>query len=197
VCSNYLCNLRPGEQVMVTGPSGKRFLLPVGADDHDYLFLATGTGIAPFRGMLLELLDSRRGPCSSRIHLVMGSPYTTDLLYDDMFRRLESQHGNFRYHTAISREPRPPRASGIYCHHLIEEELDVFGPLLESPRTLVYICGLEGMQIGLYQVLARHGLDGAYMRIAPELQGTDPAAWTPERIKRFIRPSARCMVEVY
>ena len=50
VCSNYLCDLQAGDTVNITGPIGHRFLLPETADDHDFLFLATGTGIAPFRG---------------------------------------------------------------------------------------------------------------------------------------------------
>ena len=41
VCSNYVCDLKVGDTVQVTGPSGKRFLLPVEHDDHDYIFMAT------------------------------------------------------------------------------------------------------------------------------------------------------------
>ncbi|NIN58455.1 MAG: hypothetical protein GTN56_01255, partial [Xanthomonadales bacterium] len=95
-CSNYLCDLKAGDEVRLTGPNGKRFLLPADPDAHDYLLLATGTGIAPFRGMVLELLTRAQGPCRSRIDLVMGAPYTTDLLYDDLFRRLADEHDNFR-----------------------------------------------------------------------------------------------------
>ncbi|MFG0275858.1 MAG: hypothetical protein ACF8QF_12470, partial [Phycisphaerales bacterium] len=58
VASNYLCNLHEGDEVRVTGPNGKRFLLPEKPGEHDYLFIATGTGIAPFRGMVAELLDA-------------------------------------------------------------------------------------------------------------------------------------------
>jgi len=102
VCSNYLCDLRLGAEVKVTGPNGKRFLLPIDPNEHDYFFLATGTGIAPFRGMLMELLSGPKPPCTSQIHLVMGSPYTTDLLYDDLFRKLQAEHRNFHYHVAIA-----------------------------------------------------------------------------------------------
>ena len=35
--------------------------------------IGLGTGIAPFRGMVLELLTGADGPCPSRIDLVMGS----------------------------------------------------------------------------------------------------------------------------
>ena len=197
VCSNYLCDLQPGDEVMVTGPAGKRFLLPVNPADHDFLLIATGTGIAPFRGMAMELLENPDGPCPSRIHLMMGTPYTTDLLYDDLFRRLQDEHDNFTYHTAISREPRPGSRRGIYVDALLDERMDVFGELLQSPRTLLYLCGLLGMEAGIYRVMARHGLADGFIKLGEELAGVDPAEWAGKQIKRHIRATPRCMVEVY
>jgi len=197
VCSNYLCDIKLGAEVKVTGPNGKRFLLPVNPHDHDFLFIATGTGIAPFRGMAMELLANPRGKCNSQIHLVMGSPYTSDLMYDDLFRKLAKDHPNFHYHTAISREVRSDGRKGLYVDKLVDEQMSCFGPLLQSPRTLVYICGLLGMQTGLFRVFARHGVGDQYMSIKSELAGVDPKVWPEDKIKRFIRPTRRCMVEVY
>ena len=86
----------------------------------------------------------------------MGAPYTGDLLYDDLFTDLASKHDNFHYHTAISRERRPDGSRGCYIHQLVDEQIAQFGPILENPRTVLYICGLAGMQIGLYQAMAHH-----------------------------------------
>ncbi|MGA1044577.1 MAG: hypothetical protein ACO3ZY_05165 [Phycisphaerales bacterium] len=196
-CSNYLCDLRPGEEVMVTGPSGKRFLLPLDPSKHDYLFLATGTGIAPFRGMALELLRHPKGPCGSRIEFVMGSPYTSDLLYDDLMRELAAEHANFAYHPVVSRERREDGGRGEYVHQYLERRLDRFGEMLANPRTLIYICGLAGMQSGVFSLLGRHGFADGYLRVAEELAGIDPKDWTPEQIHRRVRHAPRCMVEVY
>lgn len=196
-CSNYLCDLRPGDEVMVTGPSGKRFLLPEDPSKHDYLFLATGTGIAPFRGMALELLRHPRGACGSRIEFVMGSPYTTDLLYDDLMRELAAEHANFAYHPVISRERREDGGRGEYVHQFLERRLDRFGSMLESSRTLIYICGLSGMQSGVFSLLGRHGFADRYLRVAEELAAVDPKDWTAEQIQRRVRHGHRCMVEVY
>ena len=195
VCSNYMCDLRPGDEVKVTGPNGKRFLLPVSRDDHDYIFFATGTGIAPFRGMAMELLE--RNPSSSQIHVVMGTPYTTDLIYDDLFTRLSAEHENFHYHTAISRETRPDGRRGQYVHHLLDEQIETFGPLLKNPRTLMYICGLAGMQSGLFQVMAQHGVADGYFSLKDKLAEIDPADWDLSQVRRGVRVSDRCMVEVY
>ncbi|MCH7796852.1 MAG: hypothetical protein IID28_00210 [Planctomycetes bacterium] len=197
VCSNFLCDLQPGDEVQVTGPAGKRFLLPVNPADHDFVFIATGTGIAPFRGMAMELLEHPDGPCPSRIHLLMGSPYTSDLLYDDLFRRLAREHENFSYHTAISREPHGASTRGIYVPALIDEQLETFRPLLESPRTLLYMCGLLGMDAGVYRTLLENNLAGQYIRVDDELQAIDPKQWTGKQIKRHVHTTARCMVEVY
>ena len=197
-CSNYVCDLRPGDEVRVTGPAGKRFLLPAEPERHDYLFLATGTGIAPFRGMALELLRGPGGPVSSRVEVVMGSPYTSDLLYDDLFTDLDSQHGNFAYHPVISRERRPDGGRGEYVHDHLERRLDErFREMLENPRTLVYMCGLAGMQIGVFRMLGRHGLHQAYLKLHERIADVDPADWTDEQIKRRVRHGPRCMLEVY
>ncbi|MBT8486363.1 MAG: hypothetical protein HKO59_07720 [Phycisphaerales bacterium] len=199
VCSNYLCDLREGDEVPVTGPAGKSFLLPADPEQHDYLFVATGTGIAPFRGMAMELLDGPGGPVSSQIHLVMGAPYRGDLLYDDLFRDYAERHENFHYHTAISREPRGGSSRGIYVDGLIDEMMDgTFRSFLQSPRTLVYVCGLAGMQIGLFQVLARQGVGDGYLSIKDDdLAAMDPADWPRDKIKRYVRSTKRCMLEVY
>lgn len=206
VCSNYLCDLREGDPVQLSGPAGKRFLLPIDHDAHDYLFLATGTGIAPFRGFMKDLLEgppagsparARWKPCSRSIHLVMGSPYTSDLLYDDLFAGLAARHSNFTYHPVISRERRADGGRGEYAHQYIERRLDLFGEVLRRPTTLIYICGLAGMQVGLFQLLGRHALDHGYLTRDEQIADIPPAEWTEEQIKRRVRPTHRCMLEVY
>jgi ferredoxin--NADP+ reductase len=206
VCSNHLCDLAPGDPVQVTGPAGKRFLLPVDPSQHDFLFLATGTGIAPFRGMLMELLA---GPpegspwratwkrCSSRIELLMGSPYTSDLLYDEQLQDLAKANPNFHYHPVISRERRADGGRGEYVHQFLERRLADFEPMLRSPRTLIYVCGLAGMQIGLFRLLAAKGHAAQYLTIDESIRDTPPDQWSDEQIKRRVRHTHRCMIEVY
>ncbi len=212
LCSNWLCDRKAGDAIDVSGPNGKRFLLPEDPSKHDYLFLATGTGIAPFRGFLMELLvgppaDSPAAAtwrrCESRIELVMGSPYTSDLLYDDLLRDLAAKHPNFRYHPVISRELRADGngglAKGEYVHHFMHRQLEKqtgVMDLLHSPRTLMYMCGLAGMQVGVFELLARHGI-GGFTKVGDELAGKPVPEWTAEDIKRRVRPTHRCMLEVY
>ncbi len=207
VCSNWLCDRSIGNEIPVSGPNGKRFVLPIDHSAHDYIFMATGTGIAPFRGMIHELLVGPPvgspaharwlGPCTSKIHLVMGAPYRTDLLYDDFFRTLAEKYPQFHYHPVISREPLPQPGHGPHTHHYVETRLNFFKPLLESNRTLIYACGLAGMQIGIFKALAIAGLGGPFLTVHEEIAAIPPTQWTTEQIKRRVRPTHRCMLEVY
>lgn len=197
VCSNYLCDLRAGDDVQITGPNGKRFLLPVDPQSHDYLLLATGTGIAPFRGMILELLDGPDGPTSSRIDLIMGTPYTTDLLYDELFRQLAEKHSNFHYHTAISRELQTTGARGLYVDGLIDQRIEYFADFIANPRTIVYVCGLDGMRYGLFRTLIKHDLATDYLTVDVSLQSRPMSEWSDRDLKKGVKPTNRCLLEVY
>jgi ferredoxin--NADP+ reductase len=196
VASNYLCDLGVGDEVRVTGPVGKRFLLPEDPGAHDYLFVATGTGIAPFRGMLKELLASGG---DSRMTLVMGAPYATDLLYHDELRRLDEQHERFTYLTAISRERQADGHGPMYVGDRIRESWDALGPQLIGDRCLVYVCGVAGMEVGLFRSLADRlrgpGLE-PYLR-ADEAVLRDVDGWNRKMMGREVRWTERVMVEVY
>ena len=61
----------------------------------------------------------------------------------------------------------------------------------------MYLCGLAGMQIGVFQLLAKLGLGTPYLKVKDELADVLPDDWTSQQIKRFVRPTHRCMLEVY
>lgn len=194
VCSNYLCDLNVGDEVLVSGPAGKRFLLPEQPEDHDYVFIATGTGIAPFYGMVRELLRGSADTCASRIHLVMGTPYSTDLLYDDYFRALADSCEQFHYHPVISRSDIRREYVDRYIDRCMDE---TFQAVFSDPRTLMYMCGLEGMESGMYRMLARHGLSEGFVEVKEPLTLKGHADWDSKLMKRHVKGGPRSFVEVY
>ncbi len=203
VASNFLCDAQVGDAVPVSGPNGKRFVLPAAPGEHDYLFIATGTGIAPFRGMVIDLLEAG---VKSNVTLVMGSPYATDLLYDGFFRELAARHANFTYLTAISREKQADGGEPMYVQDRLRAERDRIDDALRSSRTLVYICGIAGMELGVFEQIARQ-LDGAaleqYLGVDADALAalrTGPAGkpvWQRSMIHKQVRPTRRMFLEVY
>lgn len=157
LASNYLCDLRPGAEVLVTGPSGRQFLLP---DDPDanVVMIATGTGIAPFRAFLRRIyreLPAWRG----QVRLIFGVRTEAECLYRDELASYGDRPG-YRFITAFSREQTTSDGRRMYVQHRIAEHLDDLGPLLDLGATFLYICGLKGMEDGIIDVLGdRPGLD--------------------------------------
>lgn len=198
VDSNYMCDMEEGDKVKITGPTGRHFLLPDEEDlpNHNYVFLATGTGIAPFRGMLMELLESG---VSNEIVLVLGVPYKTDILYEDYFREMEEKHSNFQFFEAVSRQQTTDAGKKMYVQERMLTERDTFQPLLEDEKTLTYICGLKGMETGIYKAFMAMGCDDLVVSVPDDLQGVD-FSQISDRDDRLanIRPNKdKVKVEVY
>lgn len=191
VCSNYACDQQVGDTTLLTGPSGNRFVLPEDANAHRYVFLATGTGIAPFRAMLKELEGV--GYTGAPPWLIFGSPYSTDLFYDDYFRDLERK-GRLIYRTAVSREGKTKSGKRPYVVERMREAADELGPVLCDPSTLVYVCGLKGMEIGIYQAIAEQApdlIESMPEGLAAGADDRDPR-WERVKMKRD-----RAFIEVY
>lgn len=196
VASNHLCDLQVGDDVRLSGPNGKRFLLPSDTAAHDYIFFATGTGIAPFRGMVMDLL---RTGTSSRIALVMGSPYATDLLYHDQFLRLAAEHKQFTYLTSISREKQADGHDPMYVQDRLSTNREELGALLSSERTLIYVCGLAGMELGIFKQMAcilPEATLSQYLTVDNQAM-SNIQAWDRKMLHRQIKPSKRVFLEVY
>jgi ferredoxin-NADP reductase len=89
--------VNPGTEVRMQGPFGAFVLHP--ASRKDYLFIATGSGIAPFRSQVTHLLHRRH---KRRIDLVFGVRTEQDLFWRSLFEELAASHAHFSFHLALS-----------------------------------------------------------------------------------------------
>ena len=150
--SNYLCELAPGDGIEFEGPFGF-FVLRQSA--RDSLFIATGTGIAPIRGLLQELFA--RGT-TQKVWLLFGVRYPNTILYRREFEALAARHSNFRFLPTLSRAPAD--WTGLRGH--VQEHLE---PLLsQHPGVDVYLCGLKAMVDDVRQRLKARGFDRKEIR---------------------------------
>jgi ferredoxin-NADP reductase len=144
--SNYLCDLEQGSTVKFHGPHGYFVLKnPV----RDSIFIGTGTGIAPLRGMIQWLFADPSRNQDHEFWLLFGTRYQQDLYYNDEFRQLERDFKNFHYIPTLSRENEGwTGARGYVQEHLRD---------IATGRTNAdtYICGLKDMVVANRDLLTK------------------------------------------
>jgi ferredoxin--NADP+ reductase len=159
VCSTYLCALKPGDDVQITGPTGKEMLLPADEDANVIMF-ATGTGIAPMRAYLWRMFKDNEKAANPEYQfkgfswLVFGVPQTANILYKQEFEEMQMTYpDNFRMTYAISREQKNREGGRMYIQNRVAEHAVEMWEMLKSPKTHTYICGLRGMEPGIEDAL--------------------------------------------
>ncbi|NMG57874.1 ferredoxin-NADP reductase [Geitlerinema sp. P-1104] len=151
VCSKFLCDLKEGDDVNITGPVGKDMLLP--DDEHaNIIMMATGTGIAPFRAFLWRMFKEEHEDYKfkGKAWLIFGIPYTANILYKEELEQLQAEYPDqFELTYAISREQKNAEGGKMYLQHRIQENAEKVWDLVQQPNTHTYICGLKGMEGGI------------------------------------------------
>jgi ferredoxin-NADP reductase len=148
--SNFLCDLAEGGTVPFHGPHGY-FVLK--SPPRNSLFIATGTGIAPIRGMLQWLLAEESRHRGREFWLVFGVRYEADLYYNDEFLQLAREHPHFHYIPTLSREnPGWQGARGYVQEHVRQ--------IAQGRSDMdAYICGLKDMVLANRDLLKELGWD--------------------------------------
>ncbi len=160
VCSAYLCALKPGDPVQITGPSGKEMLLPA-EEDTNVIMFATGTGIAPMRAYLWRMFkDNERAAnpdynsYKGKAWLVFGVPQTANILYKEELEEMQTKYpDNFHLTYAISREQKNSEGGRMYIQNRVAENSVELWNMIKNPKTHTYICGLRGMEPGIEEAL--------------------------------------------
>jgi len=147
--------------------------------------------------MILDLLNDPAAS-NSKSALIMGSPYATDLLYHQDLLDLDKSTSLFTYATAISRESGINGGKPMYVHDRLNALRDQIAPMLASHRTLIYICGIAGMEMGIFQTLASIlPPESLHQYIQPNAEAGDPSSWDRRMLHKQISVTRRVFLEVY
>jgi len=138
--SNFLCDREVGETVRIHGPHGLFVLKP---EVEDVIFVATGTGVAPFRSMAQHLFgwdgSGQQHHSGRNVWLVYGTRYPEDIYYQEEFERLAAEQPNFHYIATLSR----PREGWSGNRGYVQEHVrKIIG---QRKDMHVFICGLNEM----------------------------------------------------
>lgn len=127
--SSYLTGkAQPGDKVRLRGPKGSFYLRAV---SRPLLFLAGGTGLAPFLSMLEQLVHNGS---SQPVHLIYGVTHDHDLVKLEQLERYRERLANFSYLTCVASEVSQSPHKGYVTQHLDASRLN-------DGDLDVYLCG--------------------------------------------------------
>jgi ferredoxin-NADP reductase len=144
--SSHLFQMKSGDTLELLPPLGTFVLRQ---PPRDSLFIATGTGIAPFRSMARTHLS----PSSPQFTLLFGVRYESHLAYRAEFEDLAQRHPNFRFWPTIS---RPGPTWGERKGHVQDHLEEALGGRRDVD---VYLCGLKPMVDDVRARLKAAGFD--------------------------------------
>ncbi|MFM0182216.1 benzoate 1,2-dioxygenase electron transfer component BenC [Paraburkholderia aspalathi] len=128
VMSSWLDSAQPGNKLELIGPLGSFYLRAV---ERPLLFLAGGTGLAPFLSML-EVLA--RTDSQQKVHLIYGVTRDLDLVHVDAIEAYVAKLPNFTYATVVADTDSTHPRKGWVTQHMPAEALN-------DGDVDVYLCG--------------------------------------------------------
>jgi len=147
--SLYLSKLKPGDEVSFMGPLGQFVLGQAEDKEKKLLFIATGSGIAPLRSMVLDLLEEKKD--KRIIQLYWGLRFVEDMFWLEDFRQRHEFCPNFSFELILSKPPeRWPLVSGYVTEELKELKL--------GSEWGVYLCGNPQMIKEVGQLVEEKGV---------------------------------------
>ncbi|MDX1940326.1 MAG: FAD-dependent oxidoreductase [Saprospiraceae bacterium] len=141
--TDYLFNeVQVGTEIKFKGPDGTFTLKePI---EKDLVFICTGTGIAPFRSMILDIHKKQKP--HRKIHLIFGTRTADHILYRSEFEQLQQEMPDFKYSVALSREENLNPADfsfEVFKGYVHEAYLEQYK--FPYPDVDFYICGWSSM----------------------------------------------------
>jgi Na+-transporting NADH:ubiquinone oxidoreductase subunit F len=154
IMSSYVFNLKPGDELTVSGPFGEFFARDTG---KEMCFVGGGAGMAPMRSHIFDQL--KRLHSKRKMTFWYGARSMREAFYVDEFDALQKENPNFDWHLALS-EPVPEDnwtgATG-FIHNVLLETYLKNHPAPEDIE--YYMCGPGVMNKAVINMLLAQGVD--------------------------------------
>jgi cytochrome P450/NADPH-cytochrome P450 reductase len=155
VATNYLSNLAPGDKLHVSVRSShKAFHLPKDSKNVPVIMIASGTGLAPFRGFIQERaaqIAAGRSLAPAILFYGCRDP-EGDLLYSDLLKRWE-QLGAVSVRTAFSRKSEESYGCKYVQDRVYHDRADIVEQFEAGAK--LFVCGSRDVGDGVQETLIK------------------------------------------
>lgn len=149
----FLQNLNPGDPIQAIGPNGRFTVQP---DDQALAinFIATGSGVAPFKSMIQDLLYVKQE--TRPITLYWGLRHVEEMFWQDDLTEWEQNFKNFTFHPVISQAI----PEWNLCRGRVTDCLSIHDLVVPAG---FYLCGNRQMIKDMKQLLVGRGVDANHI----------------------------------
>lgn len=153
IMSSFIFNLKPGDEVVVSGPFGEFFARET---DNEMVFIGGGAGMAPMRAHIFDQL--KRKHTKRRMSFWYGARSLKETFYVNEFDELAANHDNFEWHIALS-EPQPEDNWSGYTGFIHKVLYDQYLANHRTPEDCeYYLCGPPMMNSAVIKTLEDLGV---------------------------------------
>ena len=152
--SSYIFNLKPGDEVTISGPFGEFFARKT---NKEMIFVGGGAGMAPMRSHIFDQL--KRLHTDRKISFWYGARSKREMFYVEDFDGLAAENPNFEWHVALSDALPEDNWTGYtgFIHNVLYEEYLKNHPAPEDCE--YYICGPPMMLSAVRKMLDDLGVE--------------------------------------
>ncbi|MBM65746.1 MAG: NADH:ubiquinone reductase (Na(+)-transporting) subunit F [Myxococcales bacterium] len=159
IASSYIFDLKPGDEVIVSGPYGEFFQQKT---QREMCFIGGGAGMAPMRSHLFDLFHTQK--TDRKVSYWYGARSVREMFYDDHFKDIEKDFPNFKYHVALS-DPQEADNWDGYVGFIHQVLLDNYLSNHPAPEDVeYYLCGPPMMNAAVFKMLDDLGVDDEMIR---------------------------------
>ncbi|HOX84979.1 MAG TPA: NADH:ubiquinone reductase (Na(+)-transporting) subunit F [bacterium] len=152
--SSYIFNLKPGDQMTISGPYGQFFAKQT---DAEMVFIGGGAGMAPMRSHIFDQL--RRLHSKRKITFWYGARSLREIFYQEDFNKLAEENSNFNWTIALSEPKKEDNWQGPvgFIHQVLYDRYLKDHPNPEDCE--YYICGPPMMNSACFKMLDSLGVE--------------------------------------
>ncbi len=151
VGSKFLFNLKPNDNVNITGPFGRLILRD--PEPQRYILVATSTGITPYRAMLPILKQYIQGNPLFKVVILQGVQTNQDILFAKEFKKIAEECPQITFRAQLSQQN-----TNLNAHEYSGYVQSAFDELnLNVNEDRIYLCGNPAMIDDSFQYLKNFG----------------------------------------